>query len=209
MSTTTYVPRLKAHYRDVVRTDLMAQLGVTNPMQVPVMEKIVINMGVGRATQQASLLDSAVADLTAISGQKPIVTKSRIAIAASKLREDQAIGTKVTLRGDRMWEFFDRLLSVAIPRIRDFRGLPGRSWDGHGNYTFGLTEQLVFLEINYDRVDVPRGMDITIVTSANDDLTGKALLDAFGFPFRKGEMPASTKRSKKQTKKKSAAQGNS
>ena len=209
MSTTTYVTRLKAHYRDVVRTDLMAQLGVTNPMQVPVMEKIVINMGVGRATQQASLLDSAVADLTAISGQKPIVTKSRIAIAAFKLREDQAIGTKVTLRGDRMWEFFDRLLSVAIPRIRDFRGLPGRSWDGHGNYTFGLTEQLVFLEINYDRVDVPRGMDITIVTSANDDLTGKALLDAFGFPFRKGEMPASTKRSKKQTKKKSAAQGNS
>jgi large subunit ribosomal protein L5 len=209
MSTTTYVPRLKAHYRDVVRTDLMAQLGVTNPMQVPTMEKIVINMGVGRATQQASLLDSAVADLTAISGQKPIVTKSRIAIAAFKLREDQAIGTKVTLRGDRMWEFFDRLLSVAIPRIRDFRGLPGRSWDGHGNYTFGLTEQLVFLEINYDRVDVPRGMDITIVTSANDDLTGKALLDAFGFPFRKGEMPASTKRSKKQTKKKSAAQGNS
>jgi len=178
-------------------------------MQVPTMEKIVINMGVGRATQQASLLDSAVADLTAISGQKPIVTKSRIAIAAFKLREDQAIGTKVTLRGDRMWEFFDRLLSVAIPRIRDFRGLPGRSWDGHGNYTFGLTEQLVFLEINYDRVDVPRGMDITIVTSANDDLTGKALLDAFGFPFRKGEMPASTKRSKKQTKKKSAAQGNS
>ena len=209
MSTTTYVPRLKAHYRDVVRADLMAQLGVTNPMQVPVMEKIVINMGVGRATQQASLLDSAVADLTAISGQKPIVTKSRIAIAAFKLREDQAIGTKVTLRGDRMWEFFDRLLSVAIPRIRDFRGLPGRSWDGHGNYTFGLTEQLVFLEINYDRVDVPRGMDITIVTSANDDLTGKALLDAFGFPFRKGEMPASTKRSKKQTKKKSAVQGNS
>lgn len=209
MSTTTYVPRLKTHYRDVVRTDLMTQLGVTNPMQVPVMEKIVINMGVGRATQQASLLDSAVADLTAISGQKPIVTKSRIAIAAFKLREDQAIGTKVTLRGDRMWEFFDRLLSVAIPRIRDFRGLPGRSWDGHGNYTFGLTEQLVFLEINYDRVDVPRGMDITIVTSANDDLTGKALLDAFGFPFRKGEMPASTKRSKKQTKKKSAAQGNS
>ena len=209
MTTTTYVPRLKTHYRDVVRADLMTQLGVTNPMQVPTMEKIVINMGVGRATQQASLLDSAVADLTAISGQKPIVTKSRIAIAAFKLREDQAIGTKVTLRGDRMWEFFDRLLSVAIPRIRDFRGLPGRSWDGNGNYTFGLTEQLVFLEINYDRVDVPRGMDITIVTSANDDLTGKALLDAFGFPFRKGEMPASTKRSKKQTKKKSAAQGNS
>lgn len=209
MTATTYIPRLKTHYRDVVRTDLMKQLAVTNPMQVPTLEKIVINMGVGKATQQASLLDSAVADLTAISGQKPIVTKSRVAIASFKLREDQAIGTKVTLRGDRMWEFFDRLLSVAIPRIRDFRGLPGRSWDGHGNYTFGLTEQLVFLEINYDRVDVPRGMDITIVTSAKDDLTGKALLDAFGFPFRKGEMPASTKRTKKQTKKKSVVQGNS
>jgi large subunit ribosomal protein L5 len=209
MSTTTYIPRLKQHYREVVRTDLMTQLGVTNPMQVPVLEKIVINMGVGKATQQASLLDGAVADLTAITGQKPIITKSRIAIASFKLRENQAIGAKVTLRGDRMWEFFDRLLSVAIPRIRDFRGLPGRSWDGNGNYTFGLTEQLVFMEINYDRVDAPRGMDITIVTSAKDDLTGKALLDAFGFPFRKGEMPASTKRSKKQTKKKSVVQGNS
>jgi large subunit ribosomal protein L5 len=209
MSTTTYTPRLKAHYRNVVREDLMKQLGVSNPMQVPTMEKIVINMGVGKATQQASLLDGAVADLTAITGQKPIVTKSRIAIASFKLRENQAIGAKVTLRGDRMWEFFDRLLSVAIPRIRDFRGLPGRSWDGNGNYTFGLTEQLVFTEINYDRVDVPRGMDITIVTSAKDDLSGKALLDAFGFPFRKGEMPASTKRMKKQSKKKSAVQGNS
>ena len=209
MSTPTYIPRLKQHYREVVRADLMTQLGVTNPMQVPVLEKIVINMGVGKATQQASLLDGAVADLTAITGQKPIVTKSRIAIASFKLRENQAIGAKVTLRGDRMWEFFDRLLSVAIPRIRDFRGLPGRSWDGNGNYTFGLTEQLVFLEINYDRVDAPRGMDITIVTSAKDDLTGKALLDAFGFPFRKGEMPASTKRSKKNTKKKSVVQGNS
>lgn len=209
MSTTTYIPRLKQHYRQVVRADLMTQLGVTNPMQVPVLEKIVINMGVGKATQQASLLDGAVADLTAITGQKPIVTKSRIAIASFKLRENQAIGAKVTLRGDRMWEFFDRLLSVAIPRIRDFRGLPGRSWDGNGNYTFGLTEQLVFMEINYDRVDAPRGMDITIVTSAKDDLTGKALLDAFGFPFRKGEMPASTKRSKKNTKKKSVVQGNS
>ena len=209
MSTTTYVPRLKAHYHDVVRAELITQLGVKNVMQVPTLEKIVINMGVGRATQQSSLIDGAVADLTAISGQKPIVTKSRTSIAAFKLREDQAIGAKVTLRGDRMWEFFDRLLSVAIPRIRDFRGLPGRSWDGHGNYTFGLTEQMVFMEINYDKVDVPRGMDITIVTTAHDDLTGKALLDAFGFPFRKGEMPASTKRVKKQTKKKSVVQGNS
>ena len=207
--TTTYVPRLKAHYRDAVRADLQKQLGVSNPMQVPTIEKIVINMGVGKATQQASLLDGAVADLTAITGQKPIVTTSRIAIASFKLRENQAIGAKVTLRGDRMWEFFDRLLSVAIPRIRDFRGLPGRSWDGHGNYTFGLTEQLVFMEVNYDKIDAPRGMDITIVTSANDDLTGKALLDAFGFPFRKGEMPASTKRVKKQLKKKSVVQGNS
>ena len=207
--TTTYVPRLKAHYRDAVRADLQKQLAVSNPMQVPTIEKIVINMGVGKATQQASLLDGAVADLTAITGQKPIVTTSRIAIASFKLRENQAIGAKVTLRGDRMWEFFDRLLSVAIPRIRDFRGLPGRSWDGHGNYTFGLTEQLVFMEVNYDKIDAPRGMDITIVTSAKDDLTGKALLDAFGFPFRKGEMPASTKRVKKQLKKKSVVQGNS
>ncbi len=201
MATTTYVPRLKAHYRDVVRAELVNQLGVKNPMQVPSLEKIVINMGVGKATQQASLLDGAVADLTAITGQKPIVTKSRIAIASFKLRENQGIGAKVTLRGDRMWEFFDRLLSVAIPRIRDFRGLPGRSWDGNGNYTFGLNEQLVFLEIDYDKVDSPRGMDITIVTSAKDDLSGKALLDAFGFPFRKGEMPASTKVKARKAKK--------
>ena len=210
MSTTTsYVPRRKADYVERVRPALVTSLGLTNPMQVPTIEKIVVNMGVGKATQQASLLDGAVADLTAITGQKPIVTTSRIAIASFKLRENQAIGAKVTLRGDRMWEFFDRLLSVAIPRIRDFRGLPGRSWDGHGNYTFGLTEQLVFMEVNYDKIDAPRGMDITIVTSAKDDLTGKALLDAFGFPFRKGEMPASTKRVKKQLKKKSVVQGNS
>ena len=201
MATTTYVPRIKAHYRDVVRAELVKQLGVKNPMQVPSLEKIVINMGVGKATQQASLLDGAVADLTAITGQKPIVTKSRIAIASFKLRENQGIGAKVTLRGDRMWEFFDRLLSVAIPRIRDFRGLPGRSWDGNGNYTFGLNEQLVFLEIDYDKVDSPRGMDITIVTSAKDDLSGKVLLDAFGFPFRKGEMPASTKVKARKAKK--------
>jgi large subunit ribosomal protein L5 len=194
--TTLYVPRLKAHYNDVVRGELITQLGVTNVMQVPTFEKIVINMGVGRATQQASLIDGAVADLTAISGQKPIVTKSRTSIAAFKLREDQAIGAKVTMRGDRMWEFLDRLISVAIPRIRDFRGLPGKSWDGNGNYTFGLTEQLVFVEIDYDKVDTTRGMDITIVTSAKTDLDGKALLDAFGFPFRKGEAPASSKKSR-------------
>ena len=198
---TKYMPRMKAHYLNAVRADLMKQLELTNPMQVPTIEKIVINMGVGRATQQASLLDGAVADLTAISGQKPLITKSRIAIASFKLREDQAIGCKVTMRGDRMWEFFDRLLSVAIPRIRDFRGLSGKSWDGNGNYTFGLTEQLAFIEVRIDQVDVPRGMDITIVTSADSDLAGKALLDAFGFPFRKGEVPASVTKAKKSKKK--------
>jgi large subunit ribosomal protein L5 len=191
----TYVPRLKAHYKNVVREELIKELGVKNVMQVPNLEKIVINMGVGRATQQSSLIDGAVADLTAI------ITKSRTSIASFKLRENQAIGAKVTLRGDRMWEFFDRLISVAIPRIRDFRGLPGKSWDGNGNYTFGLTEQLVFLEVSYEKVDTTRGMDITIVTSAKTDLEGKALLDAFGFPFRKGEMPASTKKSRGATKR--------
>ena len=194
--TTIYVPRLKAHYNDVVKADLVKQLGVTNVMQIPTLEKIVINIGVGRATQQASLIDGAVADLTAISGQKPIVTKSKTSIASFKLRENQAIGAKVTMRGDRMWEFLDRLISVAIPRIRDFRGLPGKSWDGNGNYTFGLTEQLVFLEVSYEKVDTTRGMDITIVTTATTDLDGKALLDAFGFPFRKGEEPASSKKAR-------------
>ena len=194
--TTIYVPRLKAHYNDVVKADLVKQLGVTNVMQIPTLEKIVINMGVGRATQQASLIDGAVADLTAISGQKPIVTKSKTSIASFKLRENQAIGAKVTMRGDRMWEFLDRLISVAIPRIRDFRGLPGKSWDGNGNYTFGLTEQLVFLEVSYEKVDTTRGMDITIVTTATTDLDGKALLDAFGFPIRKGEEPASSKKAR-------------
>lgn len=192
----SYQPRLKSHYNDVVRAELIKQLGVQNVMQVPTFEKIVINMGVGRATQQSSLIDGAVADLTAISGQKPVVTKSRTSIASFKLRENQAIGCKVTLRGDRMWEFLDRLIAVAIPRIRDFRGLPGRSWDGHGNYTFGLTEQLVFTEVSYDKVDTTRGMDITIVTTATTDLDGKALLDAFGFPFRKGEEPASSKKAR-------------
>ena len=191
-----YQPRLKLHYNEVVRAELIKQLGVQNVMQVPTFEKIVINMGVGRATQQSSLIDGAVSDLTAISGQKPIVTKSRTSIASFKLREDQAIGCKVTLRGDRMWEFLDRLISVAIPRIRDFPGLPGKSWDGNGNYTFGLTEQLVFTEVSYDKVDTTRGMDITIVTTATTDLDGKALLDAFGFPIRKGEEPASSKKAR-------------
>jgi large subunit ribosomal protein L5 len=198
---TKYIPRMKAHYLNTVRADLMKQLELQNPMQVPTIEKIVINMGVGRATQQASLLDGAVADLTAITGQKPLVTKSRIAIASFKLRENQAIGCKVTMRGDRMWEFFDRMLSIAIPRIRDFRGLSGKSWDGNGNYTFGLTEQLAFMEVRIEQVDVPRGMDITIVTTAKSDIEGKALLDAFGFPFRKGEVPASVTKAKKSKKK--------
>lgn len=203
-TSTLYIPRLKAHYNAVVKADLVKEIGVKNVMQVPTLQKIVINMGVGRATQQSSLIDGAVSDLTAISGQKPLVTKSRTAIASFKLRENQAIGAKVTIRGDRMWEFFDRLLSVAIPRIRDFRGFPGKSWDGHGNYTFGLTEQLVFLEVSYDKVDTTRGMDITIVTTAQTDLDGKALLDAFGFPFRKGEAPASSKKSRSGAAKRSA-----
>ena len=184
--TTATTPRLKARYDAEVKQALLTQLGLSNVMQVPKLEKIVINMGVGRATQQPSLLDSAVADLTAIAGQKPIVTKSRDSIAGFKLRENQAIGCKVTLRGDRMWEFFDRLLAIAIPRIRDFRGLPAHSWDGRGNYTFGLTEQTVFPEIDYDKIDAPQGMDITIVTTAVNDEAGKALLDAFGFPFKRG-----------------------
>ncbi|HBQ51982.1 MAG: 50S ribosomal protein L5 [Actinobacteria bacterium] len=200
-ATTKYMPRMKAHYLNTVRADLMKQLELKNPMQVPTIEKIVINMGVGKATQQASLLDGAVADLTAITGQKPLVTKSRIAIASFKLRENQAIGCKVTMRGDRMWEFFDRMLSIAIPRIRDFRGLSGRSWDGNGNYTFGLTEQLAFMEVRVEQVDTARGMDITIVTTAKSDIAGKALLDAFGFPFRKGEVPASVTKAKKSKKK--------
>jgi large subunit ribosomal protein L5 len=173
-------------------------------MQVPKLEKIVINMGVGRATQQPSLLENAVRDLTLIAGQKPIITVAQKSIAGFKLREGQAIGTKVTLRGNRMWEFLDRLIAVAIPRIRDFRGLPAQSWDGRGNYTFGLTDQTVFTEIDYDRIDVNRGMDITIVTTAIDNAGGKALLDAFGFPFRTGAdaqaVPAEPKRNRQQSR---------
>jgi len=187
MATATAAPRLKTKYETEIREALRAQLGVENVMQIPKLEKIVVNMGVGKATQQPSLLDSAVADLTAITGQKPIITKSKTSIASFKLRENQAIGCKVTLRGDRMWEFFDRLVAVAIPRIRDFRGLPAWSWDGRGNYTFGLSEQTMFPEIEYDKVDTPQGMDITIVTTANTDEAGKALLDAFGFPFKRGK----------------------
>ncbi len=179
------VPRLKGRYNDEVRSALQEQLGLGNIMQVPKLEKIVLNMGVGAAVGQASLLERAVADLTVITGQKPMVTRAKKSIAGFKLREGNAIGAKVTLRGDRMWEFFDRLISLAIPRIRDFRGLLANSFDGHGNYTFGITEQLIFPEIDYDKVDTIRGMDVTIVTTATTDAQGKALLAAFGFPFKR------------------------
>ena len=179
------VPRLKQRYADEIRGQLKETLGLRNIMQVPRLEKIVINMGVGAATDQARLLEGAIADLTTITGQKPLTTRAKKSIAGFKLREGNAIGAKVTLRGDRMWEFLDRLISLAIPRIRDFRGLPSDSFDGRGNYTFGVTEQLIFPEIDYDKVDVTRGMDITIVTTARTNAEGKALLDAFGFPFKR------------------------
>ncbi|MHB8669636.1 MAG: 50S ribosomal protein L5 [Acidimicrobiales bacterium] len=182
---TTERPRLRRRYDETIRAELKESLGLGNIMEVPRLVKIVVNMGVGGATQQASLLDGAVADLTAITGQKPLVTKAVKSIAAFKLREGVSIGAKVTLRGDRMWEFLDRVISLAIPRIRDFRGLPPKSWDGRGNYTFGVNEQLIFPEIDYDKIDTTRGMDITIVTTARTDDEGRALLDAFGFPFRR------------------------
>ncbi|MGP0030884.1 MAG: 50S ribosomal protein L5 [Acidimicrobiales bacterium] len=177
-------PRLRERYLSEIRPRLQEELGLGNIMEVPRLEKIVINMGVGRATQQASLIEGAQRDLEVIAGQKPVVTRAKHSIAGFKLREGQAIGVKVTLRGDRAWEFFDRLLSLAIPRIRDFRGLSPRSFDGNGNYTFGVTEQLIFPEIDYDKIDSVRGMDITIVTTARTNEEGRALLRAFGFPFR-------------------------
>jgi large subunit ribosomal protein L5 len=184
-TTTTKRPRMRQRYDETLRAQLKESLGLPNVMMVPKLEKIVVNMGVGDAVSQASLLEGAQSDLATITGQKPLVTRARKSIANFKLREGNPIGAKVTLRGDRMYEFFDRLISVAIPRIRDFRGLNPRSFDGNGNYTFGVTEQLIFPEIDYDAVDTIRGMDITIVTTARTDAEGKALLDAFGFPFRK------------------------
>jgi large subunit ribosomal protein L5 len=178
-------PRLKVKFDTELRAALKDTLGLSNIMEVPRFEKIVVNMGVGRATQQPSLLEGAVRDLTIITGQKPLVTKAKKSIAGFKLREGNSIGAKVTMRGDRMWEFLDRLISVAIPRVRDFRGLSPTSFDGRGNYTFGVTEQLIFPEIDYDKIDTTRGMDITIVTTARIDAHGKALLEAFGFPFRR------------------------
>jgi large subunit ribosomal protein L5 len=177
-------PRLKIRYDQKIRPALKEQLGLDNIMQVPRLSKIVLNSGVGRATQQASLLEGAQRDLELITGQKPVVTRAKKSIASFKLREEQPIGVKVTLRGDRAWEFFDRLLSLAIPRIRDFRGLSPKSFDGHGNYTFGINDQLIFPEIDYDKIDAPRGFDITIVTTAATDEQGRAFLSAYGFPFK-------------------------
>jgi large subunit ribosomal protein L5 len=177
-------PRLKVRYREELRPRLLADLGLGNVMQAPKPVKVVVNMGVGDAARDAKLIEGAVRDLTTITGQKPLVTKAKKSIAGFKLREGMAIGAKVTLRGDRMWEFIDRLISIALPRIRDFRGLAPKGFDGHGNFTLGLTEQLVFPEIDYDRIDRVRGMDITVVTSAETDDHGRALLRALGFPFR-------------------------
>jgi large subunit ribosomal protein L5 len=181
----TYVPRLKVKYTDSVRDQLKESLGLGNVMQVPRLEKIVINVGAGAAVEQRQLIDKVVEDISIIAGQKPVVTRAKKSIAGFKLREGNAVGVKVTLRGDNMWEFFDRLITLAIPRIRDFRGLNPRSFDGRGNYTFGVTEQLIFPEIDYDKVDASRGMDITLVTTARTNEEGKALLDAFDFPFRR------------------------
>ncbi|MDI6816036.1 MAG: 50S ribosomal protein L5 [Actinomycetota bacterium] len=175
---------MKTFYKNEILAGLQEELGLKNPMQVPKLEKIVINMGVGEATQNAKAMDGAIEDMTIISGQKPIIRKAKKSIAGFKLRENMPVGVKVTLRGDRMYEMFDRLLSTALPRIRDFRGLSPKSFDGRGNYSFGVTEQLIFAEIDYDQIDKIRGMDITIVTTATTDAEGRALLKRFGFPFR-------------------------
>jgi len=179
-----YVPRLKTRFREELVPRIMQDRGYANPMQVPRLEKIVVNMGVGDAVREARLLDAAVEDLQIITGQKVMVTKARKSIAGFKLREGMSIGAKVTLRGDRMWEFLDRLLSIALPRIRDFRGLTPNAFDGRGNYTIGVTEQLIFPEIDYDKVVKVRGMDITVVTTATTDDEGRALLLALGFPLQ-------------------------
>ena len=184
MATATAMPRLKSKYRDQIIASLREEFGHTNINQVAGLTKVVVNMGVGEAAKDAKIMEGAVADLTAITGQKPQVTKARLSIAQFKLREGQPIGCHVTLRGDRMWEFLDRLLSTALPRIRDFRGLSPKQFDGHGNYTFGLTEQSMFHEIDQDKIDRVRGMDITIVTTATTDDEGRSLLKQLGFPFR-------------------------
>jgi large subunit ribosomal protein L5 len=189
MTTTTAertraVPRLKTRYREQVAPELRSEFGYANVMQVPGLVKIVVNMGVGEAARDSKLIEGAIRDLAAITGQKPQVTRARKSIAQFKLREGMPIGAHVTLRGDRMWEFLDRLLSVALPRIRDFRGLSAKQFDGRGNYTFGLVEQSMFHEIDQDRIDRVRGMDITVVTTATTDDEGRALLRKLGFPFK-------------------------
>ena len=182
--TTATMPRLKARYREEIIPELQKEFGFGNIMQVPGLTKIVVNMGVGEAARDSKLIEGAVRDLTEITGQKPQVTKARVSIAQFKLREGQPIGAHVTLRGDRMWEFLDRLLSTALPRIRDFRGLSPKQFDGHGNYTFGLTEQSMFHDIDQDKIDRTRGMDITVVTTAKTNDEGRALLRLLGFPFK-------------------------
>ena len=177
--------RLEQHYREKIVPELRKSLGLANVMQVPKITKITVNMGVGEAVADRKVMDAAVADLTKITGQKPVLCNAKKSVASFKVREDLAIGCKVTLRGARMYEFLDRLISIAMPRIRDFRGVPSRSFDGRGNYTLGVKEQIIFPEIQYDQIDQLRGMDITITTTAKDNKAGKALLDAFNFPFRK------------------------
>ncbi|MCC5948895.1 MAG: 50S ribosomal protein L5 [Nitriliruptoraceae bacterium] len=185
--TAPVTPRLKQRYHDEIKAQIAEQLGIENVMRIPTLDKIVVNVGLGEAVNDAKALEGAIKDLTTITGQKPRVNRARKSIAGFKLREGMPIGVKVTLRGDRKWEFFDRLLSVALPRIRDFRGLKATAFDGNGNYTFGLIEQLVFPEIDYDDIDAVRGMDITIVTTAENDEQGRAFLDAYGFPFARPE----------------------
>ncbi|EFV92611.1 50S ribosomal protein L5 [Dietzia cinnamea P4] len=181
---TGYTPRLKAKYRSEIKPALNETFEYANVMQIPGVVKVVVNMGVGDAARDAKLINGAINDLTLITGQKPEVRRARKSIAQFKLREGMPIGARVTLRGDRMWEFLDRLTTVALPRIRDFRGLSGKQFDGHGNYTFGLNEQTMFYEIDVDKVDRPRGMDITVVTTATNDEEGRALLKHLGFPFK-------------------------
>jgi large subunit ribosomal protein L5 len=177
--------RLQEYYKTTVQPKLAADLGLKNPMQVPKITKITVNMGVGEAVADRKIVDAAAADLGRITGQKPLITKSKKAIASFKLRENLPIGCKVTLRGERMYEFLDRLVSIALPRVRDFRGVSSRAFDGRGNYTLGVKEQIIFPEIQYDQIDQLRGMDITITMTAADDAQGRALLEAFKFPFRK------------------------
>ena len=182
--TATLTPRLRTRYKDEIRSALQEELGLTNIMLVPKIDKIVLNMGVGDAVGQAKLLEGALADMSTIAGQKPVVTYPRKSIAGFKLRDGMPVGVKVTLRRERMYEFLDRLINIALPRVRDFRGLSGKAFDGRGNYSLGITEQIIFPEIDYDQVDALRGMDIAITTSASNDEEAKALLSAFSFPFK-------------------------